>query len=63
MKSNKKKYICLKCNKKFIYENELQKHKWAYHPSNKYEKFWSKCYLSNEWPKIGGTYFRDDPYY
>jgi hypothetical protein len=62
--SNSNKILkCIKCNKVFETKLELDKHGWAYHPSNRYEKFWSKCYHSGKWPEIGGSYFKDNPYY
>ena len=63
MSSNNKKFTCFKCKNSFSNEYNLEKHQWAYHPSNRYEKFWSKCYFSGKWPEIGGEYFKDNPYY
>ena len=58
------KYICNEC--KYISYDIMacNKHKWSEHPSNEYEKIWSKLYKSGKLFTDKYTMaYQDDPYY
>lgn len=52
--------VCDTC-KKEVYN--LEKHKWKYHPTNKYEELWAEHAKENFKNWKGSTYFESDPYY
>ena len=59
-KPNNEEQICKKCKKKFKDKDELERHNWKDHPSNKYETAWSQTDFSSY---SGSSYYKDDPYY
>lgn len=64
--SNDSKLICSKCKDKdkscFSSKQELEKHEWVCHPSDMYQKSWSKHYQDGTLRKFNLGY-QDDPYY
>ena len=53
-------HYCDKCKIKFNNKDDLEKHNWKIHPTNKYEKAWSQINFSTY---AGSSYYKDDPYY
>ena len=61
---NKKIEKCNNCDFKCEDTDTLQKHKWKYHPKNKYEQLWSKHAKENFKNWNGSSYFESfGPYY
>jgi len=62
-KREKPKIMCRQCNSEFKTDRGLERHGWANHPSNEYEKLWSRHEREGWVNWTGSTYFQDNPYY
>lgn len=55
-------FKCDKCSERFKDTLGLEKHRWATHPSNEFERAWAKE-AREGFKGVKNSFYQDDPYY